>query len=126
MLDTLDAVHGGWINPLDEYVRPSEKYFEGMESLFFVSGHSHVPCLWCGKVKKYCNPGSVGQPRDGDWRASFATWDGGSFEVHRVEYDVEATQRAMFEAGFAPFYFENLSKGTRIGGQIETFETSNL
>ena len=126
MFDDLDVVHGGWKNPLDEYVRPSEEYFEDMQSLVFASGHSHVPCIWTGELIKYCNPGSVGQPRDGDWRAAFATWDGFGFEVHRVEYDVEDTQRSMFKAGFAPYFSENLSKGSRIGGRIDTLETLGL
>lgn len=47
------------------------------------------------------NPGSVGQPRDGDPRASFGVLDLGrnSFEIRRVCYDVEAVQRQMRRAG---------------------------
>jgi diadenosine tetraphosphatase ApaH/serine/threonine PP2A family protein phosphatase len=41
--------------------------------------------------KTICNPGSVGQPRDGDWRACYALFDGEVVRFRRVEYDVEAT-----------------------------------
>ena len=43
------------------------------------------------------NPGSVGQPRDYDWRAAFALYDDADFSVtyHRVPYDVEAAQAAI-------------------------------
>ncbi len=119
----LDLVHGGWSNPLDEYVRPSEEYFSALKGTLFASAHSHVPCVWTGRIKKYCNPGSVGQPRDGDWRASFATWDGVDFKIHRIGYDVVSTQRRMAQAGFDSYYFENLRKGSRIGGKIDTVES---
>jgi predicted phosphodiesterase len=47
------------------------------------------------------NPGSVGQPRDGDPRAAYLLLDldGGRAEFRRVEYDVARTQREMEDAG---------------------------
>lgn len=46
------------------------------------------------------NPGSVGQPRDGDWRAAFAVFDTEKRELtfHRVPYDVEAAQKHIRDA----------------------------
>jgi diadenosine tetraphosphatase ApaH/serine/threonine PP2A family protein phosphatase len=46
------------------------------------------------------NPGSVGQPRDGDWRASFAVYDSAQHSVtfHRVPYDVKLAQQHIREA----------------------------
>jgi diadenosine tetraphosphatase ApaH/serine/threonine PP2A family protein phosphatase len=49
------------------------------------------------------NPGSVGQPRDGDWRAAFALYerDGdapGAVTFYRVPYDVDETQRRIVDA----------------------------
>ena len=46
------------------------------------------------------NPGSVGQPRDGDWRAAYLVLDldAKRAHYHRVEYDVERTQAEMMEA----------------------------
>jgi predicted phosphodiesterase len=111
----LDVVHGGWNHRLEEYMTPSDEYFLDLSGPFFASGHTHVPVVWTNGVKTYCNPGSVGQPRDGDPRASFATWDHSSFQIHRVEYDVRDTQRSMARAGFEPYFFENLARGLRIG-----------
>ena len=47
------------------------------------------------------NPGSVGQPRDGDARASYALFDAqrGIFEVVRAAYDIAATREAVRAAG---------------------------
>jgi predicted phosphodiesterase len=51
--------------------------------------------------KYMVNPGSVGQPRDRDWRAAFAVYDSDSREVtfYRVPYDVAGAQRRILEAG---------------------------
>ena len=48
------------------------------------------------------NPGSVGQPRDGDPRASYAIIDGGQVEFRRVSYDVDWTVRQLRDAGLEP------------------------
>ncbi len=63
-----------------------------------------------------CNPGSVGQPRDGDARASFATVElrpGGEhvFTVHRVQYDVDAARRELEAAGLPAVLGERLAIG---------------
>ncbi len=114
-IDGISAVHGGWSDPLEEYVRPSATYFEMIEGEVFVSGHTHHATLWRSGNKQYCNPGSVGQPRDGDWRAAFATWDGESFTLFRVEYDFRETQFHMQKQGFPEFFWRNLEYGIRIG-----------
>jgi predicted phosphodiesterase len=46
------------------------------------------------------NPGSVGQPRDGDWRAAFAVFDTGEYSVsfYRTPYDVEQAQERILAA----------------------------
>ena len=41
--------------------------------------------------KTLCNVGSVGQPRDGDWRACYVLFDGRTIRFRRVKYEVEAT-----------------------------------
>lgn len=114
-----NIVHGGWNDPIDEYVIPSASYFESLEGHYFCSGHTHIPIIWAGCGKVYCNPGSIGQPRDGDAKASFAVWDGRSFSIVRIQYDYQLTQRAMAEAGFEPYFYENLAIGSRIGGKID-------
>ncbi len=47
------------------------------------------------------NPGSVGQPRDGDWRSAFAVYDTDRrvVEFHRVPYDLRAAQQTILRAG---------------------------
>ena len=74
MAHGISIVHGGWHDPIDEYVRPTEEYFSELPGHYFASGHTHVQHIWTGGTKIYCNPGSVGQPRDGDPRAAFVLW----------------------------------------------------
>jgi diadenosine tetraphosphatase ApaH/serine/threonine PP2A family protein phosphatase len=59
------------------------------------------------------NPGSTGQPRDGDWRAAFAIYDDvcSLFTWHRVPYDVAKTQESIRRAGLPDFLAERLSHG---------------
>jgi diadenosine tetraphosphatase ApaH/serine/threonine PP2A family protein phosphatase len=66
----------------------------------------------------YCNPGSVGQPRDGDPRAAYAIFDDEKILLQRVTYDVDATTAAMHKAGFTEHFYDNLYLGTRIGGGL--------
>jgi predicted phosphodiesterase len=122
----ISMVHGGWRDPVDEYMyRISDAYFAERPQRWFFSGHTHVQGvvqLPSGKV--YCNPGSVGQPRDGDPRAAFALFDGETIQLERVLYDVEATVAATLAAGFPLRSAENLRSGTRIGGRVDALRTS--
>jgi len=107
----LTLVHGGWCDPIDEYLRePSEEYFERIQGKIFASGHTHVQALHKWSRKTYCNPGSVGQPRDGDPRAAFAVYDNG-FHLFRVEYDMQPVFRLMRSLGFSDYYFGCLKTG---------------
>ncbi len=98
-------VHGGWKNPIDEYCIPEEMYFESVRGRWFASGHTHVQRICDYEDKIYCNPGSVGQPRDGDNRAAFATFDGQAFVLHRVAYNYEAVGTQMEKVGFNSYYY---------------------
>lgn len=53
------------------------------------------------KARYLINPGSVGQPRDGDWRAAFALYDTENSRVtfHRVPYDLARSQQLIRQAG---------------------------
>ena len=106
-------VHGGWTNPIDEYLEPTADYFDNVEGRFFVSGHTHVQMVCHFESKIYCNPGSVGQPRDNDPRAAFATFDGKDFALFRVEYDIDRVGTLMEEAGFSGYYYGNLKSGAK-------------
>lgn len=109
----LALVHGGWNNPIDEYlVAPTQKYFDFMPNLFFASGHTHKQMLKPFGEKVFCNPGSVGQPRDGNYKAAFATFDGEKFELMRVDYDIYEVYRLMKQAGFSEYYYNRLKTGS--------------
>lgn len=115
----LSLTHAGWDDPIEEYVTEVRAdYFAARDGDVFVSGHTHVQGAWPAGAKLYCNPGSVGQPRDGDPRAAFAVWTGAEMQFHRVAYDIEEVTSAMAAAGFAERFYENLRMGARIGGQF--------
>lgn len=59
------------------------------------------------------NPGSVGQPRDGDWRAAYAVYDSERryVEYRRVPYDVAAAQDRIRQAGLPDLLAERLASG---------------
>lgn len=110
-VDGIGMVHGGWGDPLDEYLKPTADYFASLPANAFVSGHTHVQTLQRFGGKTYCNPGSVGQPRDGDPRAAFATCNAGEFRLHRVEYDMQRVFDLMETAGFDDYYYGGLKTG---------------
>lgn len=115
-LGEISMVHAGWNDPLEEYILdPEESYFRDRPGTIFLSAHTHVPMVRTFTEKVYANPGSIGQPRDGDPRAAFAVLDGRQIRIERVPYDIEATARAMDAAGFQQYYYRNLFAGTRIG-----------
>jgi diadenosine tetraphosphatase ApaH/serine/threonine PP2A family protein phosphatase len=59
------------------------------------------------------NPGSVGQPRDLDWRAAYAIYEAeqATVEFHRVPYDVSAAQAAIRRAGLPERLASRLAQG---------------
>lgn len=117
--ENVSMVHAGWNDPLDEYLHTiSESYFEERAARIFFSGHTHVQVLAKLGNKVYCNPGSVGQPRDGDPRAGYALLDRGEIVLRRVEYDIDSIAAEMKVAGFEAYFYENLYRGSRIGGGI--------
>ena len=111
--DETHIVHGGWADPIDEYVNPTEEYFARLPGRVFVSGHTHVQIVREFGSKAYCNPGSVGQPRDGDPRAAFAVYDGTKIVLHRVEYDIQKVMDLMKAAGFSDYYYGGLRTGAK-------------
>src|SRR5581483_4293442 len=92
-------------------------------------GHTHVPIAFvrdegAGRValdklriengKEYfINVGSVGQPRDGEWRAAYCIYhvDSGVVEQRRVKYDLETAQQKIVKAGLPPMLAERLAIG---------------
>lgn len=112
-IHNIHMVHGGWGDPIDEYLKPSEAYFADIEGNFFVSGHTHIQTVQQYGGKTYCNPGSIGQPRDHDPRSAFAVYEDGEFTLHRIEYDVQKVFELMDKAGFNDYYYGCLKTGAR-------------
>ncbi len=109
----LHMVHGGWADPIDEYLQPNEEYFLKVIGNVFSSGHTHVQsCEKYGNGKIHCNPGSVGQPRDNNPMSAFAVYDG-EFSLHRVEYDMQVVFDLMDKAGFSDYYYGCLKTGAK-------------
>lgn len=117
-------VHGGWHDPEDEYLyRISPAYFASLPQRFFFCGHTHVQVSFSfpnGQV--FTNPGSVGQPRDGIADAAYALFDTTTKRIvlRRVAYDIDRVAYEMKRLGFEEKFYENLYRGTRIGGKIDT------
>lgn len=67
-----------------------------------------------GHKRLLLNPGSVGQPRDGDWRAAFAIFDDDDLRWtwYRLAYDVSKTQRSILRAGLPERLATRLRYGT--------------
>jgi diadenosine tetraphosphatase ApaH/serine/threonine PP2A family protein phosphatase len=81
--------------------RGEERLLAGVSGRTVVFGHSH---LQFGpregpKGTTLLNPGSVGQPLDGDPRAAYALVDGDRFEQRRVDYDHVTTAAALRALG---------------------------
>ena len=78
--------------------------------------HSNLEALnaVCDDMAKYplVNVGSVGQPRDGDWRACYVLVDGWDITFRRVEYDVDATVAKIYAIPELPnFLGDRLREG---------------
>lgn len=119
-IKNIHMVHGGWADPIDEYLRePSEEYFSRIEGEFFISGHTHTQTLIkFANQKVYCNPGSVGQPRDGDPRSAFAVFENNDIALHRVEYNMQKVFDLMKAAGFDDYYYGSLKTGAKNLGKL--------
>jgi diadenosine tetraphosphatase ApaH/serine/threonine PP2A family protein phosphatase len=65
------------------------------------------------KARWIVNPGSVGQPRDGNPKSSYGILDleRGVMEIHRVDYDIEAVQAKIRSAGLPEGFGARLTLG---------------
>jgi diadenosine tetraphosphatase ApaH/serine/threonine PP2A family protein phosphatase len=136
-LDDMILAHGSLLDP-DEYVFSP---FQAARSLdispvrMTLVGHTHYPEVYkyepstglCrdalaseGSIdleegfKYMVNCGSVGQPRDGDWRAAFAVYDNeghGSVEIFRIDYDVHTTAEKIRQVGLPEMLADRLFEG---------------
>lgn len=128
-------VHGSPRDPIWEYVTSMEIAKAGIAALSTphgLHGHTHVPIAFLAgrdrldvvmpsdgdrvefdERRALFNPGSVGQPRDGDPRASYLVFDpeAGAASWHRVAYDVEPVIAAMRAVGLPRRLGERLRHG---------------
>ena len=92
-------VHGSPRDPLDEYLMGDPAHWEsrltGVDADFVCVGHTHMQFHFQVGGVQVVNPGSVGQPRDGDPRAGFAIIEDGQVELKRIEYDLEDAVRRI-------------------------------
>ena len=97
-------VHGSPEAPLSEYVLEDadvERFFGIVHEPILVMGHTHVPYVRSVGGKLIVNPGSVGQPRDHDPRASYAIIDDRAMtaEIVRVPYATREVYASFLKAG---------------------------
>ncbi len=129
-------VHGSPREPIWEYIlstATAEENFAHFKTPYCLVGHSHHPAVFIynetddrlsshflfdsplvlGESRMIINPGGVGQPRDGDPRASYAIYDSESREVwlYRIPYDIRSTQDRMVERGLPTRLVTRLSYG---------------
>ncbi len=113
--EMISARHGGWNDPVDEYIEDFDfKDVLGSTKLFFCSGHTHKQKIQYAGDKTYFNPGAVGQPRDGDPRAAFAVIDNGDVILERIDYPIGEIEEKMRSEGFDDRLTECLHGGTKI------------
>ncbi|MCI0440171.1 MAG: metallophosphatase family protein [Chloroflexi bacterium] len=134
-LDEFTVVHGSPRDPVWEYVISIEAAvasFMHFDTYWCLVGHSHIPFLCrpaeneavflefpldrpiaLGQDRIIVNPGGVGQPRDGDPRASYAVYDSAAQTVthRRVGYDIPRTQEKMRKHDLPIFLIERLAVG---------------
>ncbi|MBN1264783.1 MAG: metallophosphoesterase family protein [Anaerolineales bacterium] len=128
--------HGSPRNPMWEYILDpfvADRNFDFMQHDFALVGHSHLPLIFSRKPEEdvainipvlaqqpvtlepqmILNPGSVGQPRDLDRRASYAILDLAelTWQLHRVEYNFSSVQLRILEAGLPERQALRLSAG---------------
>ena len=133
--DDFTIVHGSPRQPVWEYISHSftaADNFRYFATRFCLVGHTHVPFLFehdgaevsgsvlrdgdmlvLGDNRLIINPGSVGQPRDRDPRASYSILDGDEMVLrnYRVTYDVTATQEKMENSDLPDFLVSRIAWG---------------
>ncbi len=99
-------VHASPRDPLDEYMPPDPEVWasrlRGVTADFVCVGHTHQQYTLKVGATTVVNPGSLGLPRDGDPRARYAVIEDGRVSLRQVEYDIEATVRAVAATDLTP------------------------
>ena len=112
-------VHATPRDPLDEYLMRDPKTWakrlQNVEADFVCVGHSHMQFQLSVGGVVVVNPGSVGQPRDGDPRAAYAIIDGDKIELKRVAYPIEETLARLEASPWPERAKQSLRHSLRLG-----------
>jgi putative phosphoesterase len=115
-------VHASPRDPLDEYAPADPDFWSrrlaNVDVDVLCCGHTHQPYVLEVGEKLVINPGSVGQPRDGDPRASYAVIEDYKVELKRVEYPVDRTLEVIRASALAEADKEMLAEVFRKGASV--------
>lgn len=91
---------------------------EEQERKFILVGHSHKPFIKTINNTTILNPGSVGQPRDFNPRASYAVIDNGTAYIRRATYDIERTVKCLEKSALPKHLTSKLISMLIVGGIV--------
>ena len=115
-------VHATPRDPMDEYLADEPNLWRtrlaGISADIVCVGHTHIQFHRDLGDCQILNPGSVGQPRDGDPRAAYAIINNGHVELKRVEYDIDDTVSKLHAAGLSSDCLELAEAVLRSGGKL--------
>lgn len=113
------CVHATPADPLYRYVGPDAdgwaREMRGVSADVVLVGHTHLQFELTIGGKRIVNPGSAGQPKDGDPRAAFAVLEDGEVRLGRVAYPVEETAGALERSTIDPWAAAGLAELLRTG-----------
>ena len=119
-------VHATPRDPMDEYLAEDmdawRSRLANVDADFICVGHTHVPFQIELDGQTVINPGSVGQPRDGDPRASYVVIDRGEVHFRRIAYDIEETLALIRNSRLEPWAIELSAALLRSGGKMSREE----
>ncbi len=104
------------LSVLEEYIFPNDPRIElSLEELGknVIVGHTHVQFVKWYKGLFFANPGSVGQPRDGNPDSAYAIYDTekGRIELKRTKYRIQEVYESVINSGLPEFLGERLFLG---------------
>ena len=118
--DQISFRHGGWNDAVEERISIFDfSWIKDHSQKLYFSGHTHIQSIQVDKEthKTYCNPGSVGQPRDNNPRAAYAIVDSAhNIELRRVNYNIHEIVEKMKDNYQGDWIWKGLYTGEKIGG----------